>query len=55
MLLVRPSSSHIVAVINDERVTYILPEQQNDLHSTIFGTDNQDTAHAGNAWWGEGR
>lgn len=42
MLLVRPSSSHIVAVINDERVTFILPEQQNDLHSTIFGTDNQD-------------
>ena len=36
------ASTHIVATINGERTTYVLPEQQNELHSLIFGTENVD-------------
>ena len=40
--LSRTASTHIVATINGERTTYVLPEQQNELHSLIFGTENVD-------------
>lgn len=42
ILLMRPSSFHIVTVIKDERTTYILPEQLEELHGKLFGTDNLD-------------
>lgn len=38
--LTRTSRNYIVATINDERTTYILPEQQIELQSIIFGTNN---------------
>lgn len=40
--LSRTANSHIVLSVNDNRITYVLPEQQNELHSIIFGTDNAD-------------
>ena len=40
--LSRAASSHIVLSTNDERITYVLPEQQNELHSVLFGTKNAD-------------
>ena len=40
--LSRTASNHIVLSTNDERTTYVLPEQQNELHSVLFGTENAD-------------
>ena len=40
--LSRTANSHIVVSANDERTTYVLPEQQNELHSILFGTENAD-------------
>ena len=40
--LSRTANSHIVLSANDDRTTYVLPEQQNELHSVLFGTDNAD-------------
>ena len=40
--LSRTANSHIVLSANDDRTTYVLPEQQNELHSFLFGTDNAD-------------
>lgn len=40
--LSRTANSHIVLSTNDNRTTYVLPEQQNELHSVLFGTDNAD-------------
>lgn len=40
--LSRTANSHIVLSANNERTTYVLPEQQNELHSILFGTDNAD-------------
>ncbi len=40
--LLRATSNHIVLSANDERTTYVLPEQQNEFHSVLFGTDNID-------------
>lgn len=40
--LSRIANSHIVLSANDDRTTYVLPEQQNKLHSVLFGTDNAD-------------
>ena len=40
--LSRTASDHIVLSTNDERTTYVLPEQQNELHSVLFGTENAD-------------
>lgn len=42
MLLTRTATDHIVATIGGEMQTFILPEQQNDLHKLIFGSDNTD-------------
>ena len=40
--LSRTANSHIVLSANDDRTTYVLPEQQNEFHSVLFGTDNAD-------------
>ena len=40
--LIRTANSYIVLSTNDERTTYVLPEQQNELHSVLFGTENTD-------------
>ncbi len=40
--LSRTANSHIVLSTSDERTTYVLPEQQNELHSLLFGTNNID-------------
>lgn len=42
--LARTANTHIVlsASANNERTTYVLPEQQNELHSILFGTENAD-------------
>ncbi|MED9969338.1 MAG: hypothetical protein UFA98_04915 [Ruminococcus sp.] len=40
--LSRTANSHIVLSANDDRTTYVLPEQQNELQSVLFGTDNAD-------------
>lgn len=40
--LTRTANSHIVLSLKNERTTYVLPEQQYELHSFIFGTDNTD-------------
>lgn len=40
--LSRTANSHIVLSAKDDRTTYVLPEQQNELHSILFGTDNTD-------------
>lgn len=40
--LSRPANTHIVVDNNRERMTYVLPEQQHELHSVIFGTNNID-------------
>lgn len=41
IILTRENSYSIVAKVDDdEEVTYILPEQLNELHSIIFDTDN---------------
>ncbi len=38
--LSRTANSHIVLSTNSECTTYVLPEQQNELRSLLFGTDN---------------
>lgn len=40
--LSRTANSHIVLSLKNERITYVLPEQQYELHSFIFETDNTD-------------
>lgn len=40
--LSRTANSHIVLSTNDNRTTYVLPEQQNEFHRVLFGTDNAD-------------
>ncbi len=40
--LSRTANSHIVLSKCDNRTTYVLPEQQNKLHSVLFGTENAD-------------
>ncbi|MDY2913196.1 MAG: hypothetical protein SOV58_00995 [Candidatus Enteromonas sp.] len=40
--LSRTADSHIVLSANGDRTTYVLPEQQNELHSVLFGTENAD-------------
>lgn len=40
--LSRTANSHIVLSTSDERTTYVLPEQQDELHSVLFGTENTD-------------
>ena len=40
VILSRTANSYIVLSANDDRTTYVLPEQQNELHSALFGTDN---------------
>lgn len=40
--LLRTENAYIVMVTNTGRTTFVLPEQQNELHSIIFGTDNAD-------------
>lgn len=41
--LLRYNNSTIVATMNDNiKSTFVLPEQQNDLHKIIFGTENTD-------------
>lgn len=40
--LFRHSEISIEVTINNEKQTFVLPEQQNDLHKIIFGTENSD-------------
>ncbi len=42
IILMRTAANHIVATINGNRNTFVLPEQQHKLHALIFGTDNKD-------------
>ena len=42
ILLQRNANNHIIATVNGERMTYVLPDQLQDLHSMIFGTGNPD-------------
>lgn len=36
----RSANSHLTATINNERITYILPEQLTTFHEILFGTTN---------------
>ena len=40
--LLRSGKNHIILSTKDERTTYILPEQQIELHTILFGTNNSD-------------
>ena len=42
IILIRNSDIVIEATIQSEKRTFVLPEQQDDLHKIIFGTDNID-------------
>jgi len=42
VILSRNANNHIVLFANCKRTTYILPEQQKELHSILFGTENTD-------------
>lgn len=42
ILLLRHSDIAIEATVRDQKRTFVLPEQQNDLHAIIFGTENVD-------------
>ncbi len=42
IVLFRNNRAYIVASIGGEKNTYVLPEQANELHSLIYGTDNID-------------
>ena len=42
IILCRTSDAYIVVNVQGERKTYVLPKQQNELHSIIFGTNNAD-------------
>ena len=42
ILLLRHSDIAIEATVKDQKRTFVLPEQQNDLHTIIFGTENVD-------------
>lgn len=39
--LTRASRDYVVVEVDSERKTYTLPENQNELHSLIFGTSNE--------------
>lgn len=38
----RYNDAFVEVIINNEKHTFVLPEQQNDLHKIIFGTENLD-------------
>ncbi len=40
--LCRNNASVVVLKNNDSQSTYVMPEQQNELHSKLFGTNNTD-------------
>lgn len=40
--LFRCSNSYIVATLNGEQVTYVLPDQMDELHRVLYGTDNAE-------------
>lgn len=40
--LFRCSNSYIVATLNGEQVTYVLPDQMDELHRILYGTDNAE-------------
>lgn len=40
--LLRRESNYIVLSTANERITFVLPEQQNELHAYLFGIDNVD-------------
>lgn len=40
--LLRYSDIAIEIILEDKKKTFVLPEQQNELHKIIFGTDNTD-------------
>lgn len=42
IILLRTAADYIVTTINGNRNTFVLPEQQHQLHALIFGTDNKD-------------
>lgn len=42
MLLSRFNNDFVEVMFNDEKKTYILPDQLHELHSIIFGTENQN-------------
>lgn len=42
IILIRNSDVAIETTIQNEKRTFVLPEQQEDLHKIIFGTDNID-------------
>ena len=42
ILLLRHGDIAIEATVKDQKRTFVLPEQQNDLHTIIFGTENVD-------------
>lgn len=42
VMLQRSADTHIVLCTGEDRTTYVLPEQQNELHAILFGTENSD-------------
>ena len=42
VILFRNNRAYIVVWINGEKNTYVLPEQANELHTLIYGTENID-------------
>lgn len=42
MTLFRCSNSYIVATFGEEQITYVLPDQMDELHRMIYGTDNAE-------------
>ena len=42
VILSRTASNNIVLTTVDARTTFVLPEQQNELHAILFETDNSD-------------
>lgn len=42
IVLFRNNRDYIVVWINEEKNTYVLPEQANELHALIYGTNNID-------------
>lgn len=42
LTLFRCSNSYIVATFGEEQITYVLPDQMDELHRMIYGTDNAE-------------
>lgn len=40
--LFRCSNNYIVATLKEEQITYVLPDQMDELHRIIYGTDNAE-------------